>query len=197
MNPSIGFRDQPAQSSEPRIEPVGNDRSANGLKRPEGPVSGGELRSARDWSVATRGMCRAIAAGPGSTQRDPAGEDGDFLRVELAVGGHLEPLVVDRLDDQALLGLAGHDRRSRLAPFEDRLQRVEPQAPFLLLVAVARVAVLGQQRPDVLLEELLAGGLGGRVGLAAMSGEPVPSRSRWRAQSSAINPVSGSCDHGR
>ena len=117
----------------------------------------------------TRGMCRAVDAGPGSTQGDPAGEDGDFLRAELAVGGHLEPRIVDRLDDQALLGLAGHDRRPRLAPFEDGLQRVEPQAPFLFLVAVARVALLGEQRPDVLLEEVLAGGLGGGVGLAAAS----------------------------
>ena len=151
----------------PRIDRLGNGRSANGLERPEGAVSGGELRSPVDWPRRLRGMGRAIAAGPGCTQGDPAGEDGDFLRAELAGGGHLEPLVVDRLDEQALVGLAGHDRRSRLAPLENRLQRVEPQAPFLLLVAVARVAVLGQERPDVLLEELLAGGLGRGVGLAS------------------------------
>ncbi len=93
-----------------------------------------------------------------------------FSGPSLPLGGISSPLVVDRLDDQALFGLAGDDRRSRLAPFEDRLQRVEPQAPFLLLVAVARVALLSEQRPDVLLEEVLAGGLGGGVRLAAIRG---------------------------
>ena len=168
-----------------RDRPVGNDRSANGLERPDAPGQAAVSFDPCGSVAAARGMCRAIAAGPGSTQRDPAGEDGDFLRAELAVGGHLEPLVVDRLDDQALLGLAGHDRRSRLAPFENRLQRVEPQAPFLLLVAVARVAFLGEQRPDVLLEEVLAGGLGGGVGLAGTSTDAVPSRTQRQAQSRA------------
>ena len=59
----------------------------------------------------------------------------------------------DGLDQQALVGIAGHDRRPGLAALEQRLARVEPQAAHLL-VGVAVVAVGRQDRPDVRFEEL-------------------------------------------
>lgn len=71
------------------------------------------------------------------SQRDPAREHRDFLERKLAGGRHLEPLVVNRLDEQALAGLAGHDHRPSLATLENRLQRIEPQTAFLLLASVA------------------------------------------------------------
>ena len=43
----------------------------------------------------------------------------------------------DRLDQQALAGLAGHDRRARVAAREQARARVEPQAAADLLGAVA------------------------------------------------------------
>src|SRR5262249_52605982 len=44
--------------------------------------------------------------------------------------------------------------RSGVAPLQYGRARVEPQAPLLLLGAVARLAALHQDRPDLLLEEL-------------------------------------------
>ena len=60
------------------------------------------------------------------------------------------------LDEQALVRLAGNDRRAALAPFAKALPRIEPQLALQLLGAgrVALVAIGDQHRADVLLEEV-------------------------------------------
>ncbi len=98
----------------------------------------------------------AVSSRPGGSQRDPLGQDGHFFRRQLARRGHLETIIVDRIDQQAFSRLAGNDRRTGLAALEDRVERVEPEPTLLLLVPVARVAFLGQERADILLEERLA-----------------------------------------
>ena len=60
----------------------------------------------------------------------------------------------DPQDDLALFRLAGHDRReSGIAPFEDALSMIEPQAPlaFGLIHAVALRAMLREDRLDITL----------------------------------------------
>ena len=54
--------------------------------------------------------------------------------------------------------MSGHDDGTDLAAFKDVGLGVEAQAGFLLLGSVALEAVLGQDRPDFLLEELELGG---------------------------------------
>ena len=63
-------------------------------------------------------------------------------------------LVADRFDEQAFLGLAGHDRRAGVAPFHHRRAGIEPEAALLLVDAMTLEAVGGENRPDRLLEEL-------------------------------------------
>ena len=102
-------------------------------------TDGWRLQAATLWlePMSSRLCASAVAAGPGRSERDPARQHRDFLRRELAGGRHLEPLVVNCLDEQTLVGLAGHDRRPAFTALEDRLQRIEPQTAFLLLAAVA------------------------------------------------------------
>ena len=150
---------------------------ANGLERPKGTVKRGKLRSRWLGQVARR-MRRAIAARPRRPQRDPASEHGDLVVTKLAGRGHLQPSEVDRLDDETFRRLARYNRRSRFAPVQDRLERIEPQATFLFLVTMARVAVFRQKGPDALLEEVLAGSLGVGVGFASTSAHRQLSHSR-------------------
>src|SRR5262249_50528283 len=116
-----------------------------------------------------------IARRPRRSQRDPARECGDLLRAELPRRGHLGPFVFDGLDQQALLGLAGHHGRTRLAALQDGFEGVEPQTALLLLLAMTGITILGEERPDAALEELFARGLSLRIGPAIQS---APSRAQ-------------------
>ena len=94
--------------------------------------------------------------GPECASLDPVGQGGDLLGLEFSLGGHLHvPLVADRLDQRALVGLARHDDRPALAPLEHRVADVEPQASLVLLGPVALQAVVSEHRADLRLEELL------------------------------------------
>src|SRR5579883_2795839 len=68
-------------------------------------------------------------------------------------------VLLDRLDDQALAGLARDGRRPAVAPLEERCAAREAQAALRPVGAVALLALLGEDRPDRLLEELGRGGI--------------------------------------
>src|SRR5438309_378996 len=59
-------------------------------------------------------------------------------------------------DQQALFRLPRHYCGTRISTLQDAVARIEPQSPFelLRLRAVALVAALHQQWPDLLLEEI-------------------------------------------
>ena len=90
----------------------------------------------------------------------------DPLRQQLDLGGgqllvagrHLPGLVLtaDRRDEQALLGIAGHDGGAGIAALEQPAERIDDQPAARLVggVAVTAIAVLGQDRLDLLLVEL-------------------------------------------
>src|SRR6266568_145853 len=61
-----------------------------------------------------------------------------------------------RLDEQAPVGIAGHDAGASLAPLEQAFAGVEEQSSFdlLRLLAVAFVAIVGEDRANPALEEI-------------------------------------------
>ncbi len=112
-----------------------------------------------------RGLGGGRGVAPGSAAADPLDQRGDFLGRQLRFGGHLIRIAVaNRIDQQALVGLARHDGRRGVAPLEHGVARVEPQVALLLPPAVALVTAGRQERPHLLLEELDIGRVGGWVG---------------------------------
>ncbi len=96
-----------------------------------------------------------VRLGPRQTQLDPPPEAGDLARRELTLRRHLQlAAMLDGRDEQALARLARHGRRAAVAPLEHRIPAREAQPAFRLVAAVALLALLGQERPDLLLEEL-------------------------------------------
>src|SRR5262249_34228361 len=75
---------------------------------------------------------------------------------ELAARRHLQLgiLVTQRLEQEALARLARRHDRTALAALEQIRPAVQPQLALDLLAGVALVAVLDEQRTDLLLEEL-------------------------------------------
>src|SRR6202012_355576 len=76
---------------------------------------------------------------------------------------HLERAgLLNRLNDQALVRVAGEERRSRVAAFPESVGGVQLQAGHLLGPAVALIAVSGKYRSDFGFEErdLVSGWLG-------------------------------------
>ena len=76
---------------------------------------------------------------------------------EASLGRHFEILVPmpDALDEQAVVGFAGHDRGAGDATLGPAVTRVEAQAAlqFFRVVAVAFVALLDEHGPDAALEK--------------------------------------------
>src|SRR5262249_18391307 len=107
---------------------------------------------------------RPVIGGGGRSHPDPGLEVGDLLVRKFSLRRHLEILIApsNRLDDPTLLGIAGDDRRARVAALEEPFAGVEeePALELLRALAVALVAALDQTRADALLEEfdLLRGG---------------------------------------
>ena len=100
---------------------------------------------------------------------DPLREGRDSLGRKLFVfAGHGIDIhrfdVVDRLDQPADLGLAGDDDRTDFAALEDELTRIEAESGLLFLLAVTFIAMIGQDRTDLLFEELQLRGRGGLGG---------------------------------
>ena len=150
MKRSIGLRAQPARS--------GGDGGAQLAERLEAPVTAPARGSRRleVWRMRPR-RCRP------RRRSWPQGRPSRPRRVSVAISGAgsfdfggiwYGFAVVDRVDQQALPGVARHDRRARSAAREDRRTRVEPQVALLLGRPVTALASRRQQRPDALLEEL-------------------------------------------
>src|SRR5262249_38260070 len=75
---------------------------------------------------------------------------------QLALWGHLEIVVANGVNQQALVDVARNDRRARVAALADALARIEEEAALDLLRGggVALVAVLHEYGTDSLLAEL-------------------------------------------
>ena len=101
------------------------------------------------------------------TELHPLGQVGDLPDGEPLLGRHLEVcvLIADGDDEPTLGRVAGDDDRPAFSTRANGPGRVESEMALLLLRAVAGVTVLGEQRADLALEELEAGG-GGFGGLA-------------------------------
>ena len=147
MKASIGLATQAASLT------VGDGGPRDRLERPVGAVLVGDL------------VLALAGRRPAPSRRRSPGQGAPILThcVRSAIcaassffdGGILRTVVgvADRRDEQALLGLARHDRRPRVAAGEHRGPRVEPEARLLLVRPVALDAVVGQDRPDLRLEE--------------------------------------------
>ena len=102
------------------------------------------------------GHARGVGFGPGQTALHPALERGDLdYGKAVALGRHFQAVVMHRLNDQALGGLAHERGGTALPTFKDRLARGERQPSFgLEQIPVALMAAGDQEWPDVLLEKL-------------------------------------------
>src|SRR5262249_47719331 len=124
---------------------------------------------------------RPVVLGPGGALPDPRGQGRDLGFGEATLGRHAQVrvAVADRLDEQALLRVAGHENGSAVAALVDGRTAVQLQAPAFLLRggAVALKAALGQDGADLLLEELDVRGVGG---LVAGAGGRGPSQDGYR-----------------
>ena len=168
------------------------------LERPEdaiGPVSPAPGLDPRNRRPAPRP--RALArrgpgpGGPGNPQGDPAGQGVDLGRARACPSG-ASPAPRSSPPRPAGSRPACPARPpARLASLEHRLQRVQPQAALLLRGPVARVAFLGQQRPDLLLEEPRSGRPRRRVRsrLPGRGGRGETDRARARASDHPANPT--------
>ena len=95
----------------------------------------------------------------------PFGEQGNLSVRQLAAavfGRHLRTVVAiaDRLNQQALVDFSGNDSRSAFAPIFPAGRRIESQAALRLPFGgrMTRFAAMGEDRPDILLEEFLVVG---------------------------------------
>ena len=126
-------------------------------------LEGPETASLLDVDLAADQRGSFALPGIGCSHFDPADQVGNFLLRELLLGRHLEALVPDRFDQQALAGFSRYHGRTALAAGGPTGPAVQQQAPLdrLGLGRVAAVAPGHQQRPDLLFEErqLLGGGL--------------------------------------
>src|SRR5947209_10361960 len=110
-------------------------------RRLEGPEALARLDiDARRWRCRHRpALARVEGAG-----LDPRLEVLDHAPGQLTLGRHLQLVVAQRLEQQALARVARHDRRPALAPLADAVARIQQQAALDLLRPgrMAAVAVL-------------------------------------------------------
>ena len=91
-------------------------------------------------------------AGSGGSSLDPGGQLCDlFGRQSRAVLRGWHPIVVvrgDSFQDETLAGRSGDVTRPALTALPNKTRRVQPQSTFLFAWAVARKALVAQQRLD-------------------------------------------------
>ena len=91
---------------------------------------------------------------PFRTLTNPLDEPGHFVGPQWLVGGHFQlARSPGRLNEQAVIGIAGDNRRPTVAPLAGQSPRVEPQPGFLLGGAVALDAACVQKRANAALEQ--------------------------------------------
>ena len=92
---------------------------------------------------------------PGQTKLHPTGERHHHLRPQRAAGRHLQiPFTANGLHEPAFFHVPRHCRRAAVAPFQDRVPGIEPEAAFLFLRSVTGEAVCRQERPDLLFKKI-------------------------------------------
>ena len=144
------------------------------------------------WSIRLTGD---VLDAPGSPRCTHSVKVGDLFRGQLRFGRHLVGLaVVDGVDQQAILGVAGNDGRAGRAAGQDGRPRVEPQAALLLVGAVTSLAPRREDRPDFLLEELDVrrvgfAGKGGAGIRAARGASGLAAPATLMSSSSAVPPL--------
>ena len=107
--------------------------------------AGGRFGSIRRRGRSTRPRCPHL---------DPLGQSLNLPLRQLPLGRHLRPSVSDRGDQRTLLGFAGHDGWAGITTGKGRGPGIEPESRLSLFLAVATLAMLDQDRPDLRLEEL-------------------------------------------
>ena len=143
---------------------AGEDEAVEGLLAPGVGLGGGWLWVGEELEgpvFSHRGGVHAggdgggAFAGVGGAELHPLFERGDFLGAECALGGHLQVLVLPPhgLDEATLLRVAGDDDGAVVAALLPAGLGVEAEAAFLLLLAVAFLAVLDEERANLRLEE--------------------------------------------
>ena len=111
--------------------------------------------------VRESGQLGGAATGHRSTHLDPLLEEGDLVVRKLAAGllgghGELGIRILDGLDEERLLEIAGHDGGAFVAALVGAVTGIEDEAALrgILLGGVALVATIDEDRADILLEEL-------------------------------------------
>src|SRR5208337_4485471 len=93
-------------------------------------------------------------ARPGSAHLDPLDQRADLGVGQFAIRGHLQvALVPDQLHQETLLWLARENGWAGHASLHERGASIQTQPGFLFLGTMAPETLLGQQRPDFVLEE--------------------------------------------
>ena len=122
---------------------------------------------------ASRALSRMVSAASSSGLGDarvgrahfhPGFQCGDFFRRQFfALGRHLEIFirVTHRLDQKTFVRIARFDGRAGVAAFQQRFAGIEQQAAFdfFAVLAVALVAVVGEDGADLAFKKLGAGGI--------------------------------------
>lgn len=100
--------------------------------------------------------------GPDGAGLDPLRKDADLVFGQLFLRGHFNASVdfLDGLDEEACLWISGEHRWPALASLDQAVAVVDAEPALRVGVGrVAAVAILDQQRPDFLLEEIHSRGI--------------------------------------
>ena len=126
---------------------------------PERPVAGAEFRPVVRL-IAMRPGHRGITARPGRTHLHPLRQDLNLRIVQLRLRrhGHVFIPVIHRFHNETLRGITWRERRTGVPAFLEALQRIHAQPCLelslgLRLRRVAAIAMLHQQRSDLVFEE--------------------------------------------
>jgi hypothetical protein len=106
-----------------------------------------------------RARSRGLFLGPGRAKLDPLCQNGDLFSRQLRLGRHLvQVAIIDRIDEEAVFGLARNDSRAGVATLFERGEAIDPQPSFGLvgLAAMALVAAGHEDRSDRFFEEFEA-----------------------------------------
>ena len=143
---SLLGRDKPIDGP---VRPVARiERRLDPLDSLERPVPSGQRHPERRWLFgSTFGQLAPSAIHRLNADLTSSGKASTGRHLQLVVG------LVDRLDEQALLGMTGHDRRPTIAPLEQRLPRINLEPAARLLAAMTGQTFVDQNRPDLQLEE--------------------------------------------
>jgi hypothetical protein len=100
-------------------------------------VNGGKFQDRSLW------LLRQRASRPWQPDLHPFGECGNFVGAQFPFGRHVIVAdVIDRLDQQAAVGIARYGRSlAAVTTLDNRRPRIKPQARLLFLLAVALQAI--------------------------------------------------------